>query len=104
SLVAAVAMKLARALPRAVAGRHWGRLSLAGLVTLCALLSALAALAQAALGSVLVVGPWTLISWHAYVGLALAPLLMAHLLPTRWRLFNHRRATRRAIGAPSSGL
>jgi hypothetical protein len=100
SLVAAVATKLWRAVPRAVAGRHWRRLSLAGLVTLCALLSALAALAQAGFGSVVVIGPWTLISWHAYAGLALAPLLIAHLLPVRWRLLKPRDATRRTIGAP----
>ena len=77
-------------MPRAVAGGHWRRLSLASLVTAGALGSASAALAQASLGRLVVIGPWTLISWHAYAGLALALLLVIHLLPNRWRLLRPR--------------
>src|SRR5205814_4066174 len=46
-----------------------------------------------------------LISWHAYAGLALALLLVIHLLPNRWRLLRPREpATTAAVPTPSTGI
>src|SRR5439155_880676 len=43
-------------------------------------------MAWATAGGIISVGGWTLLTLHAYAGLALVPLLAVHLVPRRWRL------------------
>jgi hypothetical protein len=90
ALVAAIAVKLARSVPRAVRGRRRARLVVAAVVTLAALASLGPAFAWVAGGSLVWadVGPlrWTLITVHAAAGIALVPLLVVHLVPGRWRV------------------
>src|SRR4051794_16655688 len=90
ALAAAIVVKLARSVPRAVRGRHWIRLGVALVVTLAAVASIGAPFAWVAGGSIawLYLGPlpWTLLTLHAVAGLALLPLLAVHLAPRRWRV------------------
>jgi hypothetical protein len=91
SLAGAIAIKLRRSLPGAVRTRRWPRLVLALVVS--------AAAAAALSGGWLwvttpeivwldagVFGRWTLLTLHAWIGLALVPLVIVHLVPRRWRL------------------
>jgi molybdopterin-dependent oxidoreductase-like protein protein len=90
-LTVAVALKIRRSVPRAVGGRHWGRLGL-GLAISAGVVAALAAgYLWVALGQIVwldVAGlvRWTLLTVHAWIGLVLVPLVIVHLLPRRWRL------------------
>ena len=86
ALAAAIGVKLARSVPRAVAARRWGRLVLAGVVASLALLSLAGGIAWATGGRLLSISGWTVLTLHAYAGLALVPLLLVHLVPRRWRL------------------
>ncbi|CAN5433136.1 hypothetical protein BH20CHL6_BH20CHL6_11910 [soil metagenome] len=93
ALLVAVVVKLWRSVPRAAAGRHWRRLALGLFVGVVALAATGIGFAAVGVGELLVVGPWTLISWHAAIGLLLVPLVLAHLLPRRWRLLRPRGLT-----------
>jgi hypothetical protein len=93
ALAVAVALKLRASVGRAVAGRRWGRLALGLSVSALAIAALIGGYAWAASGRLLEVGPWTVMTLHAWAGLALLPLLVVHLLPRRWRLL---RPTRRA--------
>lgn len=86
SLLAAVLLKLRRSVPRAIRHGRRQRLAYALLVAALTLAAIGAGFAWVASGSIIVVGPWTLISWHAAIGLALVPLVVVHLLPRRWRV------------------
>jgi Oxidoreductase molybdopterin binding domain len=86
ALAGAIGVKLARSVPRAVAARRWGRLTLAGAVASLALLSLAGGIAWATGGRLLSIAGWTVLTLHAYAGLALIPLLLVHLVPRRWRL------------------
>jgi hypothetical protein len=62
-------------------------------------------------GRLLAIGPWTLLSWHAWFGLALVPLVVIHILPRRWRVLRppatgriSRRAVLVAGGFAAAGL
>jgi len=98
-LAAAVALKVRRSVPRAVRARRSRRLAL-GLVLTVAASGALAAgYLWVAAGTVAWVdipslGRWTVLTIHAWVGLALLPLIVLHLVPTRWRLLRPRTAGR----------
>jgi len=98
-LATAVVLKVRRSVPRAVRARRPGRLVL-GLVLTVAASGALAAgYLWVAAGTVAWVdipslGRWTVLAIHAWVGLALLPLGVLHLVPTRWRLLRPRAATR----------
>jgi hypothetical protein len=100
ALAVAAVIKLARSAPRAVKAGRWGRLAVAGLVTLVVGASIVGGVAWIAGGSLVWVdiGPlrWTLLTLHAYAGLVLVPLVIVHLLPRRWRVLRLR--TRRSTG------
>jgi hypothetical protein len=90
-LLAAVLLKLHRSVPRAISRRSWPRLVLGGLVAVLALGSLIAGFAWAASGQLVMLGPWTVLTLHAVLGLALVPIVVLHLLPQRWRLLRPRR-------------
>jgi Oxidoreductase molybdopterin binding domain len=99
-LGAAVAVKLARSVPRAVRQRSFGRLAL-GLVLALIVVGGLAGgIAWVVSGRLLTVGSLTVMTLHAWAGLVLVPIVVAHLLPRRWRLVGPssvRAASRRPI-------
>jgi molybdopterin-dependent oxidoreductase-like protein protein len=86
ALLAAVAWKLRRSVPRAVVGRRWRRLGLALGVTLLAVGALMGGFLWVAAGEPLTVGSWTVLTLHAWLGLILVPLVAFHLLPRRWRV------------------
>ncbi len=85
-LLAASAVKLRRSLPRAVGQHRWRRLAVAVPLALATLLSLGAGFLWVAGGRLVELGPWTLLGWHALLGLAIVPIVLLHLLPKRWRL------------------
>jgi DMSO/TMAO reductase YedYZ molybdopterin-dependent catalytic subunit len=95
ALAATVALKLRSSVGRAVAGRRWGRLALGLTVSLVAIGALVGGYAWVASGRLLSIGSWTVLTLHAWAGLALLPLVAVHLLPRRWRLL---RPSRRRAG------
>jgi hypothetical protein len=93
SLLAAVALKLRRSVPAAVAARRWGGLSLALLLALAASAALAGGFAWVVSGRILTIGPWTVLTLHVVAALCLLPILVVHLSPRRWRLLRlpHRR-------------
>jgi hypothetical protein len=96
ALLAASLVKLRRSLP-AIRRRSAGRGATTLLFTALALASVLVGFAAVASGRIVVGGPWTLISWHAVIGLAAVPLLAIHLVPRRWRVLEPRHALARRL-------
>jgi hypothetical protein len=86
ALTGATILKLARSVPRAVRGRRWARLGLAMLVSVATAAALVGGFAWVASGRLLSIGAWTVLTVHAWIGLALVPLVVIHLLPRRWRL------------------
>ena len=90
ALAVAVIVKLGRSVPRAIAGRRWRALLVAGVVSF-------GVIGALSLGWLWVTSGghpsfrgWTILVLHAWLGLALVPLLVVHLLPHRWRLLRIR--------------
>ncbi len=86
ALLAAVAWKLRRSVPRAVVARRWGRLALGLGVTLLAVGALVGGFLWVAAGEALALGSWTVLTLHAWLGLVLVPLVVFHLMPRRWRV------------------
>ena len=86
ALLVAVAWKLRRSLGRALAARRWGRIALGLAVTLLAAAALSGGYLWVAAGEIASVGSFTVLTLHAWAGLALVPLVVVHLLPRRWRL------------------
>jgi DMSO/TMAO reductase YedYZ molybdopterin-dependent catalytic subunit len=92
-LLAAVVLKLARSVPRAAAARRWGALGLALLLALFTAAALVGGFAWVVSGRILAVGPWTVMTLHAWAAICLIPVLIAHLVPRRWRVLRMRRAS-----------
>ena len=90
SLLAAVVLKLRRSVPRAAAARRWGALALAMALALFTIAALVGGFAWVISGRILSVGPWTVMTLHAWAALCLVPILVAHLLPRRWRVLRPR--------------
>lgn len=86
ALAIAVGWKIGRSMPRAVRARRWGRAALGLLVSVATAAALVGGFAWVAGGRMLSVGSWTILTIHAWIGLALVPLVLVHLLPRRWRL------------------
>lgn len=86
SLLAATVWKLQRSVPRAVVAGRWRRLALAAIVSLLAIGALTGGFLWVAAGEPLTVGSWTVLTLHAWLGVAVVPLVVVHLLPRRWRL------------------
>jgi hypothetical protein len=98
ALTAAILWKLRRSLGRALAARRWGRLTLGLGVSLVAAAALSGGYLWVASGEIASIGSFTVLTLHAWAGLALVPLVAVHLLPRRWRLLRPGpRALERAI-------
>jgi Oxidoreductase molybdopterin binding domain len=86
SLAVAVIVKLRVSLRHAVLQRRLARLVLALALSLVVVGALVFGYAWAASGEMLEIGSWTVLTLHAWLGLAAVPLVIVHLLPRRWRL------------------
>ncbi|MCA1587758.1 MAG: molybdopterin-dependent oxidoreductase [Chloroflexi bacterium] len=90
ALLVAVALKLWRSVPGAVAARRWSRLALGSLLAALTVAALAGGFAWVASGRILSIGPWTVLTLHVWAALALLPIAAAHLVPRRWRLLRPR--------------
>ena len=86
ALLLATVLKARRSLPPAVRAGHVPAVALALVVTAAIGGALIGGYVWVASGRLLSFGPWTLLTWHAWFGLALVPLVVVHLLPRRWRV------------------
>lgn len=85
-LAITVSWKVGRSLPRAIRSGRWGRVALGLFVSLATAAALVGGFAWVAGGRLLSIGSWTVLTIHAWIGLALVPVVVIHLLPRRWRL------------------
>jgi hypothetical protein len=85
ALLAATLLKARRSLPGAARAGHVGAVVVAFALTTAIAGALIGGYIWVASGRLLAVGPWTLMTWHAWFGLAIVPLVVVHLLPRRWR-------------------
>jgi len=90
ALALAVILKVRRSLPPAVAARRWGPIALSMALLLAVAGSLIGGFVWVASGRILTLGPWTVLTVHVLVALALVPILVAHLVPRRWRVLRPR--------------
>jgi Oxidoreductase molybdopterin binding domain len=103
-LTIAVAIKVRRSAPRAAAARRWRRLGFGLAISICAAGALAAGYLWVAVGEIVwldVAGivRWTLLTIHAWIGLVLVPLVIVHVLPSRWRLLRPDRGSIERAGA-----
>lgn len=103
SLAVVVSWKVRASLPRAVRARRWRRVVLGLVVSLATAAAVVGGFAWVASGRLLSLGSWTILTIHAWIGLALVPLVVVHLLPGRWRLLVPRASRRRDSERASRG-
>lgn len=84
-LLAATILKALRSVPPAMRARRYAVVGLATLVTVAIAGALIGGFVWVASGRLLTLGPWTVLTLHAWFGLALVPLVVIHLLPRRWR-------------------
>jgi hypothetical protein len=92
ALALGVAWKIARSMPAAARARRWRRVALGMTVSIATAAALVGGFAWVAGGRLLSLGSWTILTIHAWIGLALVPLIVVHLLPRRWRLLVPRAA------------
>ena len=90
ALALAIVLKLRRSLPLAIAARRWGAIALSMGLLLAAAGALSGGFVWVASGRILSLGPWTVLTLHVLAALALIPILVAHLLPRRWRVLRLR--------------
>jgi hypothetical protein len=86
ALAMAVGLKLLGSVPKAILGRRWGRLGLASVVSILVIGALVGGYTWVVSGQLLSIGSWTVLTLHAWLGLAVLPFVVFHLLPHRWRL------------------
>ncbi|MEX0626296.1 MAG: molybdopterin-dependent oxidoreductase [Chloroflexota bacterium] len=86
ALAAAVVVKLRRSLPRAIAAGRWGAIAISLALFVAVALALAGGFGWVASGRIVSIGPWTILTFHVLVGLAVVPIAIAHLLPRRWRV------------------
>jgi hypothetical protein len=86
ALLVAVALKLRRSVPGAVAARRWGRLAVGALLAVLTIAALAGGFVWVAGGRILSIGPWTILTLHVWAALALVPIVVVHLVPRRWRV------------------
>jgi hypothetical protein len=100
ALAAAIGLKVRRSLPRAIAARRWGAAALSMALLGVATLALAGGFVWVASGRILTLGPWTILTLHVVAALVLVPILVAHLLPHRWRVLRPPTRRRSAGGDP----
>jgi MFS family permease len=95
ALMVGVILKLRRSVPSAIAARRWRGLALAMLLALAVSAALAGGFIWVISGRILTVGPWTVLTLHIWAALAVVPIVIAHLVPRRWRLL---RPPRRVTG------
>jgi Oxidoreductase molybdopterin binding domain len=101
ALAVTAAWKIGRSLPRGIRARRWRRVALGLVVSFATAATLVGGFAWVAGGRLLSVGGWTVLTIHAWIGLALIPLIAVHLAPRRWRVLIPR--TGRRSGTRRSG-
>jgi hypothetical protein len=96
-LLATVALKVRRSVPRAVRSGRRARLLVGLSVTLVAATALSGGYLWVASGEIVSIGSWTVLTLHAWLGLALVPLVVVHLVPRRWRVLRPARSDTRAV-------
>ena len=86
ALLLATLLKARRSLPPAIRAGHTSAVVISLVVTVAIAGALIGGYLWVASGRLLAIGPWTVLSWHAWFGLALVPLVVIHLLPRRWRV------------------
>jgi DMSO/TMAO reductase YedYZ molybdopterin-dependent catalytic subunit len=86
ALLVAAIEKLRRSLGPALRARRWGRLLVGGTLTALVAAALVGGFGWVASGRLLSIGPWTVLTLHAWAALAVVPIAVVHLLPHRWRL------------------
>jgi hypothetical protein len=104
ALALAVAIKLAQSVPHAVGRRRFVRLAFGLVVALLAVGALAGGYLWVAGGELLwvdvgSVGRWTVLTLHAWAGLVLAPLVVLHVLPRRWRVLRPPRSMPNRAGS-----
>jgi hypothetical protein len=84
-LLAATLVKARRSVPPAMRAHRYKVVALAVLVTLAIAGALIGGFVWVASGRLLTVGSWTVLTLHAWFGLAVVPLVVLHLFPRRWR-------------------
>jgi len=102
SLAIAVGWKIGRSMPRAVRARRWGRVALGSVVSLATIAALVGGFAWVVGGRLLSLGSWTILTVHAWIGMALVPLILVHLMPRRWRLLVPGAGSHRTADTPGS--
>jgi hypothetical protein len=85
ALLVATILKARRSVPPSLRARRRVPVALSVLVALAILGALIGGYLWVASGRLLTLGPWTLLTLHAWFGVAVAPLVVVHLLPKRWR-------------------
>ena len=86
ALLLATLLKARRSLPPAIRAGHTSAVVISLVVTVAIAGALIGGYLWVASARLLAIGPWTVLSWHAWFGLALVPLVVIHLLPRRWRV------------------
>lgn len=89
ALLVAAVEKLRRTLGPAVRARRWRRLAIGALLSGLVAGALVGGFAWVASGRILSIGPWTVLTIHVWFALAAVPVVLAHLLPRRWRVLRH---------------
>jgi hypothetical protein len=111
ALFAATVLKVRRSVPPAVRAGRWRPLLVSMLVGTAILAALVGGFVWVASGRSLTLGSWTLLTLHAWFGLALIPFVAVHLAPRRWRVLRpparaaiSRRSLLVAAGFGAAGL
>lgn len=90
ALLIAAGEKLLRSVGPAIRHRRWRRLVLGAVLTGLVAAALAGGFAWVAGGRILSIGPWTVLTLHVWAALAVVPVVLAHLVPRRWRLLRPR--------------
>jgi hypothetical protein len=86
ALLAATVVKARRSIPPAIRAGRWRPVAISLVVAVAIAAALLGGFVWVASGRLLTLGPWTVLTLHAWLGLVIVPLVIVHLAPRRWRV------------------